>query len=115
MHRLVARIASFYSVDLSGRWQATDALQLFGSVENRHGSHRAARSAHVRCGQLQPDGFGRSDRALLHAGIAVLVRSAMTQRRRRRSPPRRSKWRTLATSRSPAFFLFLFRFRTRRA
>jgi len=28
------KIKAFYSVDLSGRWNPTDALQLFGSVEN---------------------------------------------------------------------------------
>ncbi len=28
------RIPSFYSVDLTGRWQATDALQFFGTIEN---------------------------------------------------------------------------------
>jgi iron complex outermembrane receptor protein len=27
-------IKSFYSVDLSGRWRPTDALEFFGSVEN---------------------------------------------------------------------------------
>jgi len=28
------RIPSFYSIDLSARWQATKAFQLFGSVQN---------------------------------------------------------------------------------
>lgn len=28
------RIGSFYSIDLTGRWQATDAMEVFGTVEN---------------------------------------------------------------------------------
>lgn len=55
------RIASFYSVDLSARWQATDAMQIFGSVEN----------AFDRVAPLDPHTYGAINYNPLDASGAI--------------------------------------------
>jgi iron complex outermembrane receptor protein len=55
------RIASFHTVDLSARWQATDAMQIFGSVEN----------AFDRIAPLDPHTYGAVNYNPLDASGAV--------------------------------------------
>jgi iron complex outermembrane receptor protein len=55
------KIASFYSIDLSGRWQPTDAIEAFATIENLLD----------RQAPLDPRTYGAVDYNPLHAAGAL--------------------------------------------